>query len=499
MTETHRRPTARIHIESRECGPEVLERLTGATYFPERLLGPAIVTTVCRAGGHLLYVTAPSVIDGEEQVDYYLGLLLGGTPATDRESVRHLRELVRVLPIDDATTRWLSTKVLDPVSPRAAEVRSELREFADLHRSSGADVRLSYFEPSEPLEELARELDLPATQPSSAHIPLGTKHSGREIFAAAGIPVPAGSGVCHDPGTLASAVAGLAAAGLRELVLKLDSTAFGGGLGNALLTLDDGITAPGGDTVERRVARALPGAALMDRKLTWQDYVTLMADDGVIVEEMISEVPLISPSFQGRITERGTVEAVSTHDQVLADDGQTYHGCTFPAASGYRQLLIRHGLRVGEVLRERGVGSGDYGVDFLATRSGDGWRLLGCEINLRATATKHPFTMASGLLGEEPTPDGRFVVDGVEYVYEASDVIMDRRYRGLRPAQLIEAVTGSPIGYDPVRRTGVVLHLMSPVTEFGKFGALCLARSREQATWLMRELRALVDGLTPQR
>ncbi|WP_266714777.1 peptide ligase PGM1-related protein [Streptomyces sp. NBC_00102] len=476
----------------------MLERLTGATYFPERLLGPAIVTTVCRAGGHLLYVTAPSVIDGDQQVDYYLGLLLSGAPAEDGENLRRMRELVRVLPLDDATTRWLSTKVLDPVSPRAAEVRTELREFADLHRSAGADVRLSYFEPSEPLEELARALDLPGTQPSSAHIPLGTKHSGRRIFAAAGIPVPAGSGVCHDPGTLASTVAALAATGVRKLVLKLDSTAFGGGLGNALLALDDGITSPGGESVETRVARALPGAVLMDPRLTWHEYVSLMKDDGVIAEEMITQVPLLSPSFQGRLTDRGTVEAVSTHDQVLAGDGQTYHGCTFPAADGYRGQLIDHGLRVGEVLRERGVGSGDYGVDFLATRSGDGWRLLGCEINLRATATKHPFTMAVGLLGADPTPDGRLVVDGAEYVYEASDVIMDHRYRGLRPAQLIEAVTGSPIGFDPVRGTGVVLHLMSPVTEFGKFGALCIARSRAQAASLMRELRDLADGLTPQ-
>ncbi|WEH38224.1 peptide ligase PGM1-related protein [Streptomyces sp. NBC_01218] len=495
MTDTHRRPTARIHIESRECGPEVLERLTGATYFPERLLGPSIVTTVCRAGGHLLYVTAPSVIDGEEQVDYYLGLLLGGARAADPERLRRMRALVRVLPLDDASTRWLSTKVLDPVNPRAAEVRSQLREFVQVHRSAGADVRLSYFEPSEPLEELARELGVPGTQPSSAHIPLGTKHTGRQIFGAAGIAVPRGSGVCHDLGALASAVAALARSGLRRLVLKLDSTAFGGGLGNALLTLDDDIASPDGPGVEERVARALPGATLMDPKLTWHEYVTLMKDDGVIVEEMITDVPLHSPSFQGRLTERGTVEAVSTHDQVFGDDGQSYHGCSFPADAAYRRQLIEQGLRVGEVLRERGVGSGDYGVDFLATREGDGWRLLGCEINLRATATKHPFTMAVGLLGQGPTPDGRFEVDGAEYVYQASDVIMDRRYEGLRPARLIEAVTASPIGYDPVRRTGVVLHLLSPVTEFGKFGALCIGRSHAQASALMRDVRALADRL----
>ncbi|MFE6972784.1 peptide ligase PGM1-related protein [Streptomyces sp. NPDC057682] len=497
MTEPHRRPMARIHIESRECSPELLERLTGATYFPERLLGPALVGTVGRAGGHLMYVTAPSMIDVTEQVDYYLGLLGGGVRATGAESMRRMRGLVTITPIDDDSTRWLSTKVLDPVNPQAAEVRRRLRDFTALHRAAGSDVRLSYFEPSEPLENLARELGIPGNQPAAAHIPLGTKHSSREIFAAAGVPVPRGTGVCYDLHTLAEAIARLAADGVRELVLKLDSSAFGGGLGNALLTLDPHIAAPDGEGTAERVVRALPGAALMDPKLSWHEYVTLMKETGVIAEEMIAGEPLLSPSFQGRLTEHGTVRAVSTHDQVLAGNAQSYQGCAFPADAAYRSQLVAHGLRVGEVLRERGLGRGGFGVDFLATRAGAGWRLLGCEINLRETATKHPFTMAAALLGTAPTDDGRFVVDGTEYVYEASDVLMDPRYKGLRPSQLIAAVTGSPIGYDPVRRTGVVLHMMSAVTEYGKFGAVSIARDRAEASSLMAELRDRVAQLAP--
>ncbi|MET9977656.1 peptide ligase PGM1-related protein [Streptomyces microflavus] len=499
MTEPHRRPTARIHIESRECSPQLLERLTGATYFPERLLGPAIINTVCRRDGHLLYVTAPGLIDADQQVDYYLGLLSGGAHETGAGELRRQRGLVRIVTLDDASPRWLSSKVLDPLSASAASAQEVLREFADMHRRSGADVRLSYFEPSEPLEQLARDLAVPGTQPSASHIPLGTKHAGRQIFAAAGIPVPAGSSVCRDTAALAAEVAELVRAGKHTLVLKLNSTAYGGGLGNALLELEDGILSAPDDSVEEHICRALPYSSLMDPKITWDDYVTLMKDSGVIAEEMITDVPLPSPSFQGRLTDSGTVEAVSTHDQVLGANGQSYHGCTFPARADYRQLIIEYGLRVGEVLVERGVNGGDYGVDFLAARSGSGWRLLGCEINLRATATKHPFTMAAGLLGAEPTADGRLFVDNTEYVYEASDAIMDQRYKGLRPAQLIEAVTGSPIGFDPVQRTGVVLHMMSPVTEYGKFGALCIGRSRAQAAGLMRELHDLVQQLVPQQ
>ncbi|MFI2215022.1 peptide ligase PGM1-related protein [Streptomyces sp. NPDC020141] len=529
MTETPpRRPVARMHVESRECSPQLLERLIGATYFPERLLGPAIVNTVCREGGHLLYVTAPPMLDADRQVDYYLGLLSGGGRAAEDsgdlagegsasrpgedcggrpgEGSRDrpggpsdARERIRIVTLDDASSRWLSEKVLDPAGAEAASVRDALREFATDRRRAGADVRLSYFEPSRPLELLARDLGVPGTQPSSAHIPLGTKHASRRLFAAAGVPVPAGGELCHGPAELAAAVADLVRAGRRKVVLKLDSTAYGGGLGNALLELDDSLLSVTDDSLEKLVWDALPHASLVDGRITWDDFVALMKESGAIAEEMIEGAPLHSPSFQGRLTDAGDAVAVSTHDQVLGTGGQSYTGCSFPARDDYRQAVVDCGLRVGKALLDLGVDAGDYGVDFLAVRSGSAWRLLGCEVNLRATATKHPFTMAAGLLGTDPTPDGRFVVDGTEYVYEASDGIMDRRYEGLRPAQLIDAVTASPLGFDPARGTGVVLHLMSPVTRYGKFGALCVGRDRAEAAGLMSRLRELVGGLQPER
>ncbi|WKX69956.1 peptide ligase PGM1-related protein [Streptomyces sp. XD-27] len=497
MTEAHRRPLARIHIESRECSAQVLERLTGATYFPERLLGPAIVATVCRAGGHLLYVTAPPMADADEQLDYYLTLLTGGLDDADAGARQSARDRVRIVPLDDDSSRWLSEKVLDPANPQAASVRRALRAFVDDQRSAGADVRLSYFEPSEPLEQLARDLGVPGSQASSACIPLATKHAGRRILAAAGIPLPAGTDLCHDLAALAAEVAKLVRAGHRKVVLKLNSTAYGGGLGNALLALDEAVTSAPDDAVDKLVADALPHATLVDTKITWDDFVALMKDSGAIAEELLEGTPMLSPSFQGRLTGTGEAQAVSTHDQVFGASGQSYIGCTFPAHADYRAQIIDYGLRVGQVLLEHGVDRGDYGVDFLALRSGSGWRLLGCEVNLRATGTKHAFAMAAALLGAAPADDGRLLVEGTEYVYEASDGIMDLRYVGLRPAQLIRAVTDSPLAYDPVRRTGVVLHMMSPVVRYGKFGALCIGTDRAHAAALMRRLRELVDALAP--
>ncbi|MEU6504991.1 peptide ligase PGM1-related protein [Streptomyces sp. NPDC046942] len=53
----------------------------------------------------------------------------------------------------------------------------------------------------------------------------------------------------------------------------------------------------------------------------------------------------------------------------------------------------------------------------------------------------------------------------------------------------------SPLGYDPERATGVVLHMMSAAAEDGKFGAVCIGADRAEAAALLRGLRELVDEL----
>ncbi|MCZ7416834.1 MULTISPECIES: peptide ligase PGM1-related protein [unclassified Streptomyces] len=434
------------------------------------------------------------MIEADQQVDYYLGLLTAGTgPGRGTDRAR-----VRVVSLDDSSPRWLSEKLLDPDSPKAAEVRAALRSFAQREADEGAEVSLNYFEPSEPLEHLAQELGVPGDQIHSSYIPLGTKDAGRRLLLAAGVAVPAGSPLCHSTADLARETARLVRGGYRRFVLKLNSTAYGGGLGNALLDLGDLDPSRGPDGVDaltERVLARLPHAALVDAKLSWPEYAEAVARSGAVAEELVEGDEVRSPSFQGRITGEGAVEVASTHDQVLSEAAQTYTGCSFPADDAYRRTILEHGVHVGRVLAQRGAHGGDYGVDFLVRRTAAGWQVLGCELNLRATATKHAFAMVTGLLGTWPTEDGRLFTEGEERVYEASDSIVDPRYRGLRPTQLIAAVADSPLRYDAARRTGVVLHMMSAVLTYGKFGAVCVGRDRAEARRLMRQLRELADGL----
>lgn len=428
-------------------------------------MGAAIVSVVRQGGGSLLCVTAPAMIDADEQVDYFLGLL-PGHPA---------RQEVVLVAVDDDSPRWLSEKLLED-----GDALRRVTDFVAAHVAAGDDVRLSYFEPSAALRRLGREWGLPDDQAGPDVIPLGGKGSGREVFTAAGVPVPAGTPEVRDLDELTRGVQRLAEGGLRRFVIKLSSTEYASGLGNALLDLDTG---------------GIETAQPIDPALGWPDFAAQIPLCGVVAEERLAGPGMCSPSFQGRIDDDGVVHTVSTHDQVLGGAGLTYIGCAFPADPAYRQSVVDYGRAVGAELAARGVRGGDYGVDFLAIPDPGyptGWRVVGCEVNLRSTGTKHGFTMATALLGTTPTPEGTLVVDGEERVYQCFDVIADPAFAGLRPRDLIAAVGESALHYDPATSTGVALHMLSAVTEHGKFGATCVGRGQDECTAMMHGVRELV-------
>jgi hypothetical protein len=484
-------------MQSRECSPDVLERLAGSVYFPERRLGAAIVSGICRGRDRMLYVTAPEISDARAQVDYYLSLV----PADPRERPGARADRVTLVSVPDSSAQWLSTKVLDAETAASVEVRNRIRDFADRQRRAGAAVMLSYYEPSAKLEQFAGELGVPGDQADSRYIRLGTKAASRHILADVGIDVPPGTRECRSAGELAEGLADLVRRGYRKFVLKLSSTEYGGGLGNALLDLSS--LRPelvSSADLGGRIAALLPlRTVLVDTRLGWLSFAEAIGRCGAIGEQLIEGAELTSPSYQGAIDAGGVVTTTSTHDQVLGSRGQVYAGSVFPARPGYRDQVIGWGLRAGRRLAELGVRGGDYGVDFVAARTGGDWRLFGCEINLRSTATKHGFIMATSLLGVLPDASGRLMVNGTERVYHASDGVADPRYFGLRPRQLIAAVQNSPLRYDSVSQTGVVLHMMSAAFRYAKFGALAIGMDRAETGQLIARLRDLVTELADER
>jgi len=88
----------------------------------------------------------------------------------------------------------------------------------------------------------------------------------------------------------------------------------------------------------------------------------------------------------------GTVELLSTHDQLLGGkSGQKYLGCVFPADSGYASAIAKAAMVIGRHLAGFGV-LGRFGVDFVVVQDDSGaWTPYAIELNLRKGGTTHPF------------------------------------------------------------------------------------------------------------
>ena len=208
--------------------------------------------------------------------------------------------------------------------------------------------------------ELALKLNIPllAVNPDLLH--WGTKSGSRTIFAECGLPHPDGSDLVWNSTDLATVAAELweRQPNLQRMVIKLNEGFSGEG--NALLDL-------------RPIADYGPGLAshrdrvnmIRDRFVSlrfqcpteiWERFRLRIGELGAIAEAFVEGDEKRSPSVQGRITPRGNVEVVSTHDQLLGGpDGQIFLGCSFPCDADYRMEMQEMGLRVGQNLAAKGA------------------------------------------------------------------------------------------------------------------------------------------------
>ena len=279
---------------------------------------------------------------------------------------------------------------------------------------------------------------------------------------------------------VAAEVAGLRARRpqAEAVVVKLNN-GFSG-QGNAILELDN-------------VADPLPTSktTFIAGEESWPTFSAKIEDEGAIVEELLRGEGVRSPSVQLRIAPAGTVEILSTHDQILGGpEGQVYLGCRFPASEEYRSAIVDEARRVGEILAGEGV-IGSFGIDFVVV-PGDTAYLS--EINLRLGGTTHPYWMARLATGATYDEDrGELVAEGRPVRYVATDNIKSAALATWTPAQVIATVEDAGLAFDPATRTGVTLHLLGAVPGYGKLGATCIGPTAEAADDLYVRL---VDLLT---
>jgi PGM1 C-terminal domain len=439
--------------------------------YEERML--FLLLLLRQARTRVVYVTSQPVLP--EIIDYYLSLLPGIIPS-------QARKRLLMVPVLDGSSRPLSEKLL--ARPRALErLRALIPDPARCH--------LIPFITTELEQELAVRLGIPMYAADPRFFPFGTKSGGRTLFAQEGVPHPLGFENLHTQEDLVGALARLRAArpGLAAAVVKLDDAVSG--QGNATVDLS-GLPAAGAPEEQGRLRDRLLAMRLEAEDTEVDAYLARFAKEGGVVEERLAGESFASPSVQLRVTPLGEVQLLSTHDQLLGGaSGQSYLGCVFPACPDYAPAISRLAARVGERLAREGV-IGRFALDFVTVRDASGgWQAHAIEINLRKGGTTHPYLTLEFLTdGRYDAETGRFLApSGREKHYVASDHVESEAFRTLVPEDLFELAMLRGLHFNQSTQTGVVFHMISSVTERGRFGLTAVGDSREQANEIFDRAR----------
>jgi hypothetical protein len=467
-------PRTIVVVPGLSLDAELLARVEGFTHYEERQL--TMLMLLKMPNTRMVFVTSAPL--EASIVDYYLQLL----PGIPHE---HARSRLTLLSAHDTSTVSLTRKILE--RPRLlGRMRHALGNPQLAH--------ISCFNATPDERTLALRLGIPLYACDPALLLLGTKGGSRSVFREAGVALVDGAENLRDMRDVVAALAALKQRQptLQRAVIKLDEGASGEG--NCIFNYSGAPTRSG---LESWLAAQLPDRLQPEAAcMSYERYAAKFAERGGVVEAWIDAADKRSPSVQVRITPRGIVETISSHDQVLGGaTGQRYLGARFPAMEAYRAAVCNSAVRVAGVLRAKGV-LGRFGVDFVCVREGAEWRHYAIEINLRKGGTTHTFQTLQYLT------DGRYDVDsGLFFTpqdesrcYYATDNLVKAPYRRLTPPDLIDVAIEHNLHFDRTSQQGVTFNLIGAIAEFGKLGIVSIAPSPAEAETLYHRTVQALDG-----
>jgi hypothetical protein len=419
----------------------------------------------------MVYVTSMPI--SESIVEYYLGLLPGVIP-------RHARQRLTLVSVNDASPRSLSSKLLE--HPRLLRQVRELIPNREHCHLVGYNVTTDE-------RDVALTLGIPVYGCDPRLAALGEKTGCRRLFEEVGIRYPIGVEDLHTVEDLVDGLVEMRARHPRmaQAIVKLNDGVSG--QGNAVVDLG-GLPDPGSWDERAQLQDRVTNLELESQELSRAAYFEMFERGGGIVEERIMGTQLLSPSVQLRVLPDRSVELLSTHDQVLGGaSGQSYLGCVFPADPAYSRMIAEDALPVAERLAELGV-LGRFAIDFVVAQDEDGeWSSYAIELNLRKGGTTHPFLTLQFLAGGSyDAQQGVFTTAGGDRKHlVATDHLESPALRTLREDDLFDIVVRHGLHFDHARQTGVVLHMISSLTELGRIGLTAVGDTADQALALHRQ------------
>jgi hypothetical protein len=413
----------------------------------------------------MIYVT--SVPINLRIIEYYLALLPGVIPS-------HALARLTLISVDDSSDLPLSQKLLE--RPRLlARIAAAIPNRARCHLIPYNTTSLE--------RDIALTLGIPMYGADPRLADLGTKTGCRRLFAECEVVHPLGAEDLHSLDEVTDSVIEMLAArpSISQVILKTNEGVSGAG--NALVDLT-GIADLAGGEQRSAIGERLRAMQLESQKVPLDQYIAKFERGGGIVEERITGREFRSPSVQLRVRPDGSVELLSTHDQLLGGtSGQSYLGCVFPADPGYSRLISEPAQRIGERLAAAGA-LGRFAIDFVVVKDETGsWSAYAIELNLRKGGTTHPFLTLQFLTdGTYDGASGRYYTrEGREKHLVATDHLESDDLRALSTDDLFDVVARHGLHFDQLTQTGVVFHMISSLSECGRVGMTAVGDSREGA------------------
>ncbi|OSZ73602.1 carboxylate-amine ligase [Chitinophagaceae bacterium IBVUCB2] len=468
-------PRTVVIIPSLSMDEEILSKITGINHYEERMLCMLMLLRMPRT--NVIYVTSETI--DPVIIDYYLHLLPGITGY-------HAQRRLTLLSCHDSSPTPLTKKILE--RPRLMQ---RIKDFIPPDH----EAHMSCFIVTEQERSLAVQLQIPIYGCDPDLYDLGSKSNGRKIFRECGLSVPPG---LEDLRTEEDIIDGLTKMKqqnplLRKAVVKVNDGFSGDG--NAVFSYED---FDNNTDLKTWIKEQLPQRLKMvAADLSYATFLQKYHSMGGIVEEFLEGDIKESPSVQCRITPMGVIEIISTHDQQLGgESGQVYIGAHFPASPEYAIELADMGRKVAAALLKKGV-LGRFAVDFISVKEETGWKHYPIEINLRKGGTTHPFLMlqflTDGIYNEE---EGLYYTSKGNLVryYFCSDNLKNEKYKGLSPHDLIDIAMVNDLHYDGTSQEGVMFHLIGALSQFGKFGVVCIGSTPERANEFYAKIVAVLEN-----
>ncbi len=467
-------PRTVVIIPSLTMDQEILSKISGINHYEERLLCLLMLLRMPRT--HVIYVTSETI--DPVIIDYYLHMLPGVT------GYHALRRLT-LLSCHDSSTKPLTQKILE--RPR---IIKRIKDFIPPdHEAHLACFNVTAYE-----RTLSVQLQIPVYGCDPDLYELGSKSNGRKIFRDCGLNVPDGFEDLHTPDDIINALAKLKIKypQIRKAVVKVNDGFSGDG--NAIFYYKGSETSL--DIVAWIKENLQHNLQLIATDLSYEIFLKKFFEMGGIAEEFIEGEIKTSPSVQCRVTPTGQCEIISTHDQELGGEaGQVYLGAHFPASKEYAVELGIMGMKVAEILKNKGV-IGRFAIDFISVKKDHEWSHYPIEINLRKGGTTHPFLMLQFLT------DGVYNADeGVYYTsqghltryYFCSDNLKSEKYIGITPHDLIDIAMINDIHFDGTSQEGVMFHLIGALSQYGKLGVVCIGRTPKKAKEYYDKIVAVLE------